>query len=281
MRRAPRRPFWYLTSSVVASLLALADPAGAQGAGKLPPLTVCASPAARMEAAPTGSLRLGFALVGLWATRDPGSGRLQGLAIELGTALAEQLGLALTPLPHPNLSSLIEKGRAGEWDMAISVVTPERRTLFDYSPTVMLDEATYLVPTGSDIRVAADADRPGTRIAVVRNNPTDLYLTNTIRSAELIRAENEQASIELVRSGNADVMALARWNVPGRLKLLPGYRSLNENFASQPVAISLQKGRPAALACLEEFAQQGLRTGLVQDAIARSGHVGIAVPSAP
>jgi polar amino acid transport system substrate-binding protein len=281
MRRTPRHPFRHLPSLVVGSLLALANPAGAQGTGKLPRLAACASPAARAEATPTGSLRFGFALVGLWATRDPGSGRLQGLAIELGTALADQLGAALTPLPHTNLSSLIDKGRAGEWDMAMSVVTPERRTLFDYSPTVMLDEATYLVPAGSDIRVAADADRPGTRIAVVKNNPTDLYLTNTIRSAELIRAENEQASIELVRSGNADVMALARWNVPGRLKLLPGHRSLDENFASQPVAVSLQKGRPAALTCLDEFVREGIRTGFVQGAIARSGHVGIALPSTP
>ena len=281
MWRTPQHPFRYLPSTVVAILLALVGPVGAQGTGKLPPLSACANPAARMEVAPTGSLRLGFALVGLWATRDPGSDRLQGLAIELGTALGEQLGLTLTPLPHSNLSSLIEKGRAGEWDIAISVVTPERRALFDYSPTVMLDEATYLVPAGSDIRVAADADRSGTRIAVVKNNPTDLYLTNIIRHAELIRAENEQASIELVRSGNADVMALARWNVPGRLKLLPGHRSLDENFAAQPVALSLQKGRPAALACLEAFAREGVRTGFVRDAIARSGHVGITLPNGP
>jgi polar amino acid transport system substrate-binding protein len=262
-------------------LLALAGPVAAQGSAKVPPLASCANPAARTEAAPTGSLRLGFALVGLWASREPGSGQLQGLAIELGTALAAQLGVPLAPLPHANLSSLIEKGRAGEWDVAISVVTPERRALFDYSPTVMLDEATYLVPIGSDIRVAADADRPGTRIAVVKNNPTDLYLTNTVRHAELIRADNEQASVDLVRSGNADVMALARWNVPGRLRLLAGHRSLEENFAAQPVALSLQKGRPAALACLEEFAREGLRTGFVRDAIARSGHVGITVPVGP
>jgi polar amino acid transport system substrate-binding protein len=281
MRSFSHRPFWYRTSIAVASLLALASPAGAQDTAKLPPLAACASPATRIEAAPTGSLRLGFALVGLWATRDPGSSQLRGLAIELGTALAEQLGVALAPLPHSNLSSLIEKGRTGDWDMAISVVTPERRALFDYSPTVMLDEATYLVPAGSDIRVAAQADRAGTRIAVVKNNPTDLYLTNTIRHAELIRAENEQASIELVRSGNADVMALARWNVPNRLKLLPSHRSLDENFAAQPVALSLQKGRPAALACLEEFATEGLRTGFVRDAIVRSGHVGITVPGSP
>jgi polar amino acid transport system substrate-binding protein len=281
MRQTSQHPFRYRPLIAVASLLMLASPAGAQGTGKLPPLAACANPAARMEAAPTGSLRLGFALVGLWATRDPGSNQLQGLAVELGTALAEQLGLTLAPLPHPNLSSLIEKGRAGEWDMAISVVTPERRVLFDYSPTIMLDEATYLVPAGSDIRVASDADRSGTRIAVVRNNPTDLYLTNVIRHAQLIRAENEQASIELVRSGNADVMALARWNVPGRLKLLPGHRSLNENFAAQPVALSLQKGRPAALACLDEFVREGIRTGFVRDAIARSGHVGITLPTNP
>jgi polar amino acid transport system substrate-binding protein len=141
--------------------------------------------------------------------------------------------------------------------------------------------ATYLVLTKSDIRTAADADRSGIRIALVRNNPTDLHLTNTIRNAELVRAENEQASVDLVRSGRADVMALARCNVPGRLRLLPGHRSLDENFAGQPVALSLQKGRRAALACLEEFVRQGLLTGFVWEAISRSGHVGIALPKAP
>jgi polar amino acid transport system substrate-binding protein len=140
--------------------------------------------------------------------------------------------------------------------------------------------ATYLVLTKSDIRTA-DTDRSGIRIALVRNNPTDLHLTNTIRNAELVRTENEQASVDLVRLGRADVMALARWNVPGRLRLLPGYQSLDENFAAQPLALSLQKGRRAAQACLEEFVRQGLLTGFVREAISRSGHVGIALPRVP
>ena len=48
---------------------------------------------------------------------------------------------------------------------------------------------TYLVPAGSSIRSVADADRPGVRIAVVRNHAIDLALSRILKQAELVRAE--------------------------------------------------------------------------------------------
>lgn len=254
------------------------SPAHSSKANELQPIDACVDPAARSELAATGTLRLGFATVGPWATFSPATSQYHGIAIELGNALARQLNVPLRPIAVLNIPKLIEAGKAGEWDVAISVVNAERRAEFDQSPTIMLDEATFLVPVASSIRSIADADRPGTRIVVVRNNPTDMHLSRNIKNAELVRADNENASIEYVRAGRADVMALARWNVPRRLEALPGFRSLDENFAAQPVAFSMAKGKRNGLECLKLFASEMLSSGLMRAAVAKAGLVGITLP---
>jgi polar amino acid transport system substrate-binding protein len=253
---------------------------GAQAQAKeLQQLSACVAPAARSKLAPTGVLRLGFATAGPWVARDPATNQFRGIAVDLGSALAAQLQVTLQPVAVPNIPKLVEAGKAGDWDVAISVVTPERRALFDYSPVLMLDEATFLVPAASDMRAVADIDRTGTRIAVVRNNPTDVHLTRTIKNAELVRADNEAGSIELLKAGKADVMALARWNVRRRLEALTDYRALDEDFAAQPVALFMQKGEPSGLNCLEQFAGEALKSGLMAAAIERSGLAGLTLPA--
>lgn len=267
--------------AVVTGVTGLSGAAEAQEKAASPePLAACEDPLARIQLAPTGILRLGFTSVPLWATKDAGSGQLRGLAVELGEALAEQTGAQFAPVVAPNLPKLVEIGLEGAWDVAISVISAGHQATLDYSSVVMLDEATFLVPASSAIRSIADVDRSGTRIVVVRDNPTDTFLKDTIKNADLLRAENPQVALDLVKSGEAEVMALARWNVPGRLKALEGHRALDENFAAQPVALSMLKGKPEAMRCLDRFIERILENGRMAAAISNSGLVGIALPSA-
>ena len=52
----------------------------------------------------------------------------------------------------------------------------------DFTPPVVQQDYTYLVPAGSSIKSAADADKPGVRIAVVRNHLSTLALSRRIEA---------------------------------------------------------------------------------------------------
>ncbi|MBI2230039.1 MAG: ABC transporter substrate-binding protein, partial [Deltaproteobacteria bacterium] len=65
-------------------------------------------------------------------------------------------------------------------------------------------------PAGPSIRSVADADRPGVRIAVVRNHAMDLVLSPIMKRAELVRAETPDGTFDLLLTGHADVQAGVR-----------------------------------------------------------------------
>ena len=59
----------------------------------------------------------------------------------------------------------------------------------DFTPPVVQQDYTYLVPAGSSIKSAADADQPGVRIAVVRSHLSTLALSHVLKRADLVCAE--------------------------------------------------------------------------------------------
>ena len=56
--------------------------------------------------------------------------------------------------------------------------------------------STYLVPAGSPIRAIADVDKPGVRIAVSEKSAYELYLSRTIKHAQLFRTKGIDASYD-------------------------------------------------------------------------------------
>jgi polar amino acid transport system substrate-binding protein len=82
-------------------------------------------------------------------------------------------------------------------------VTPGRAAEVDLSPPFLQFDYTFLVPAGSSIRNAADADRPGIRIAVVRNHVSTLALSRLLENAKQVEADTPDAAFDLLRSGRA------------------------------------------------------------------------------
>jgi len=58
-------------------------------------------------------------------------------------------------------------------------------------------EATYLVRTESPLRTIEDVDRDGVRVAVGSKSAYDLYLSRTLKRAQLVRAPTSLAAIEM------------------------------------------------------------------------------------
>jgi polar amino acid transport system substrate-binding protein len=106
----------------------------------------------------------------------------------------------------------------------------------------------YLVPPGSSIGSVADADRPGVRIAAVRNHASTLALARILKHAELVYADTPDATFELMRAGRADAFAQARPVLLDYSPQLPASRVLQERYGAYLLAMALPKGEAERLA---------------------------------
>ena len=150
-------------------------------------------------------------------------------------------------------------------------IEPSRAAEVDFSPPVVQFDYTYLVPAGSSLRSVADADRPGVRIAVVRNHASTLALSRILKQAKLVYAETHEPTFDLLRTGHADAMASARRGLLEHSTKLPGSRVLEDRYGVNLVGVAVPKGEGGRLAYIREFIEGAKASGLVQRAIERFG----------
>ncbi len=227
------------------------------------------------ELAPTGKLRVGIGVGAVasafWAIRDPATGRPRGVTVDLATALAQELGVPLELVVYPNSGELTLAGPRGEWDVAFMPVDAERAKAVDFGPAYYLFESTYLVPAGSPIRSLAEVDRPGVRVVAIEGTTTARSAARSLKNATLLRFQTVEELRELVRSGQADAVALGRESLEGLAAQLPGARILEGSFHASGVAVAVPKNRPAALAYVTNFIETAKAAGVVRRALDNAG----------
>jgi polar amino acid transport system substrate-binding protein len=215
-------------------------------------------------------------------TKDPATGELKGWPIDLIRALGERIGVQGVPVEHATPLEAMACLRSGSCDVAILGVDPTRAIEVDYSPPFAQLEYTCLVSDRFPIQSVVDADRPGVRIAVVRNHASTLALARMLKHATLVYADMLHPAFELLRSGNADVLASVRAELVKCSAQLPGSRVLDESYGANRFALAVAKGRAGErLAYMGEFIDHMRTSGLLQRAIDRSGLRGLSVLAAP
>jgi polar amino acid transport system substrate-binding protein len=217
----------------------------------------------------TGRVRV--ALFPPMYTKDPATGEVGGMAMDLARALAAYLGIAAVPVEYPTPGEVVEGLTAGACDIAFLVVDPSRAAVVDFSPPYVERDFTYLVPAASAIRGVADADQPGVRIAVVRTHASEFALSRIVQHAELVRVDVLDAAFDLLRSGKVECMASARQDLRQYAFHLPGARVLQGRYGSSVAAMAVPKGHPGWLAYVSEFVEAAKASGLVQRALDRAG----------
>src|SRR5580704_6824061 len=71
----------------------------------------------------SGMLRIGIGLgSSTTATRDPATGEVKGIALELGRALAARMGVKLVPVEYPRPGAVIDGLRSNAWDVSVLLI---------------------------------------------------------------------------------------------------------------------------------------------------------------
>ncbi len=227
------------------------------------------------ELAPSGTLRAGINMAnGLLVTGSTAAGAPSGVAPDMAREIADRLGVAVAYVPFASPSQVAEAAGRDAWDIALIAAEPARAETIAFSAAYVEIEATYLVRQSASFRSAEDVDRPGARIAVSAGTAYDLYLTRSLKHAELQRTSGQAGAVDLFVTGKLDALAGLRPALNRQVEELPGTRILEGRFTAVQQAIGTKPGNRAAAAFLQEFVAEAKASGLVARLIERHGVAG-------
>src|SRR6201996_4336014 len=102
------------------------------------------------EIARTGKLRvaIGISAAGgaYWSTKSENG--YHGVPVDLGKALADQLGLPIEYVTYSNSGLITDAAAKGEWDVSFLPEDPERAKKIAFGPIYEVAEAPYIVKAG-------------------------------------------------------------------------------------------------------------------------------------
>jgi polar amino acid transport system substrate-binding protein len=224
------------------------------------------------EIAPTGRLHaaINFGNAVL-AQKDPASGDPRGVSVDLARELGRRLGVPVELVPFESAGQVFEAAAKGKWDVAFLAVDPARATEIDFTAPYLVIEGTYLVPKDSAIRAVGDADRDGVRIAVGRKSVYDLYLSRTLKHAQIVRAETSPGAIDLFLQERLDAAAGIKQTLVRAASENATVRVVDGRFMSIEQAMGVPKGREGAATYVREFVEQMKASGFIKASLDKSG----------
>jgi polar amino acid transport system substrate-binding protein len=233
------------------------------------------NPETRAAIAPTGKLRVAFLLVPIYAAKDPVTGELKGIAVDLGKELAQRAGVPFDPVVYSNFPELMSGAKSGHWDVALMGVDAQRATVVDSAPFMNVEQG-YLVRAGVPIAAASDIDAPGIRVGLLEKSSLDALLSKTLKNATLVRAKTLPENYALLDGGKTDVMAATKPALFAGAESRPA-REFSTVTSCRP-GPWLHPGRAsAAAAYVDKFVEEAKADGLVKGAIERVGLRGVVV----
>jgi len=226
------------------------------------------------ELTPTGKLRIGVASAPsaspLFVVKDV-DGTARGVTVDLGNALAKELGVEAEFMVAPNTGELTDALEAGRIDVSFMPVDDERKKRIDFGPVYFQVESTYMVTAASGIKTVDEVDRAGVRVVGIANTTTIRAAARTLKNTTVIAAPSIGDAMAMMTGGKADAFALSRDSLPPFVAQLPGSRMVEGGFQFTGVAIAVPRGRPEALASVTAFLQQAKQSGTVRRAFDRAG----------
>ena len=232
----------------------------------------------KRELAPSGTMRVGlnyqnFLLVG----RDSPDGTPNGIAPDLARELARRAGLPIQYLRYDTAGKLADAVKDGAWDVAFLGNEPARADVISFSSAYLEIPITFLVPAGSPIRSIDQVDAAGVRVAVSAKSAYDLYLTRTLKKAQVVRVDGIEASFRAFVDQKLEALGGLKPRLVADAEELAGSRVLEGQISAVQQSVGVPKARGQAAAFLRRFVREIKAEGLVGRLIQKHGVRGVGV----
>jgi polar amino acid transport system substrate-binding protein len=231
------------------------------------------------DLAPTGKLRAAINFGNMVLAQKSATGEPTGITVELARELARRLGVPLELVAFDAAGKVFDTLKTGTLDIVFLAIEPVRAAEIDFTAPYVIIEGVYMVPRNSALKAVPDVDRAGVRIAVNKGSAYDLFLTRTLKHAELVRGEN---GIELFLRDRLEAAAGVKQPLVAFAKTNPNVRVMDGRFMEIQQAMGTPKGRGAGGRYLRGFVEEMKATGFVADALKRSNQpdASVAPPAA-
>jgi polar amino acid transport system substrate-binding protein len=225
------------------------------------------------EIAPTGKLRvaIGISPAGgaYWSTKtDTG---YAGVPVDLGKAMADQLGLPVEYVAYPNSGQITDAAAKGAWDVSFLPEDPERAKKIAFGPIYEVAEATYIIKAGSTIKDFTTLDQANVKVAAVNDTTTMRGAVAHLKNAKVAGYQTYDEIFNLLKNGEIDAFALSRDQLNAMAKKIPGTRVLDETFKQTVTAVAVPLNHPLSLEFATKFMNEAKTSGLLRKAFDNNG----------
>ena len=235
---------------------------------------------AARDLAPGGTLRAAINFGNPVLASKDAVGRPAGVSVDLALELGQRLGVPVELIPFDAAGKVTAAAKSGVWDIAFVALDPQRAQDMEQSPPYVVIEGAYMVREDSKIKSNDEVDRPGNRVVVGRGSAYDLFLSRTLKHAELVRTPTSGIVVEFFLKENLEVAAGVKQQLQADAARTAGVRLLPGRFMVINQAMASQKGKSAGAAYLRGFIEEMKASGFVAKALERHGIQGAAVAPA-
>ena len=230
--------------------------------------------------APTGTLRAVYLSNNpAHAVKDPASGEVHGVAIDLAQELARRLGIKVTVIGVQSPQNVIDAVLRGDADIGFVAFNPERTGPVEFSQTYMVVQQTFIVHNDSPITSVKQVDRANQKIGATKGDSIALYLSRNLKQAQLVEIAdaNVTEARQMLLDHKIDAFGANRQRLTDALQGASGLRLLPDDLYGVEQNIVVAKGRPEALKAVNLFIDDVRNSGFLRAAIEKSGVIGISV----
>ena len=160
------------------------------------------------------------------------------------------------------------------WDIGNIANEPERAKSITFSLPYTTIESTFLIRNGLNINSLQDVDKKGIKIAVAERSAYDLWLTENIKNADLIRAKSIDESFAIFQENNFEVLAGLRPKLVDEIKKTSDCFILNEPFTFINQCIGSKPGNLEAQNFINNFVKKNIENGFVKNLLSKYSVLG-------
>jgi polar amino acid transport system substrate-binding protein len=219
------------------------------------------------ELAPTGTLRASINLGNIVLAQGT-SDNPSGVTPELARELARRLGVPARLTCFDGAGKAFNALKANEVDIVFLAIEPVRAAEIEFTAPYVIIEGCYAVLQDSPLKSPQDVDKAGIRVGVNANSAYDLFLTRSLKNAQLVRSEDGAQTFldQKLEACGGVKQALQKFIAQN-----PNVRLIEPRFMEIRQAMGTAKGKLAGAKYLRAFIEEMKLGGFVTDALRRSG----------
>ncbi len=227
------------------------------------------------QLAPKGHLRAAINLSNfLLVTGKEANGDPQGVSPDMAKALANELGVDIEFISFSRPGELADAIFEDKWDIGNIANEPERAKSINFSSPYTLIESTFLVRKYLNFRATKNIDKEGIRIAVAERSAYDLWLTENIKRAELIRAKSIEESFLIFEENQYEVLAGLRPKLSDDIKRTSDCLIIDDSFTHINQCIGSNPKNKEAAIFINKFIKNNIENGFVESLLIKYNVLG-------